>query len=143
MSYLINEKASELICGFNSVDYVPPVAGGAHLIDTEHFSQGQLDSSSYEFKTNGGSYFCVCDFMGRDGGPSNQFFDCGITDHFEISEGYSVKAKVGGTINIDDGCYGRTDVDFKFITEQVRSNSDTYRGGLLVAKQTRLIGLIL
>lgn len=143
MSYLINEAASEIIVGFNGSAYAPPVTGGTHSIDTEYYSSGQLDSSTYGFKVNGGSYFCVCDFLGAVGNASNQFFDCKIDEHFGISEGYSVKLASGGTINIDDACYGRADGNFDFITQKVRSDSASYRGGSMLAKQTRLIGVFL
>ena len=138
MSYKINEKAGVFIVGYNSVDYDPPTAGGTHPIDSEVISKSQLNTSSYEFKTNDSSYFSIADFLGNST-TQQQFFDCVITGHFQISEGYSVHDIVGGTINVDDAMYERADSNFDLQTADVRGSS--YHGGLLLAENTRLIGV--
>ena len=97
-----------------------------------------MNTSTYEFKTKGSSYFLVADFLGY-GTTQSQFFDCVITGHFQISEGYSVHDNVGGTINMDDAMYERADADFDFQTADTRGA--IYHGGLLKAENTRIIGI--
>jgi len=137
MSYLINDMIDVFICGYNSANYAIPLAGQTHPIDTEVISSGQLNTSTYEFLTKNASYFLVGDYLGKAGiGTSYQLFDCKLTGHFQISEGYAVRLNVAGTINMDDAIYERADNDFDLET------AETYiSGGSLLAENTRVIGI--
>lgn len=139
MSYLINEEADVFVVGYNSSDYDPPTTNGVHPIDTEFYSNGQLDSSNYKFRVNNSSYFTVGDFLGY-GSSFYQVFDCKINGgHFLISKGYAVRTNADASTNMDDGMYERCDADFDLITAAVPS--DAYHSGVLIAENTRIIGV--
>ena len=137
MSYLINDILDVFICGYNSVNYAVPTFNQIHPIDTEVISSGQLNTSTYEFLTKNASYFLVGDYLGKAGiGTSYQLFDCKLTGHFQISEGYGVRLNTGGTINMDDAIYERADDNF-----YLRTAETFFTGGSLLAENTRVIGI--